>query len=29
PTTQEFPEVAERHGQWHEGLVDLEKSLRA
>ena len=29
PTTQEFPEVAMRHGQWHEGLVDLEKSLRA
>jgi hypothetical protein len=28
PTTYEFPEVAERHGQWHEGLVDLEKSLR-
>lgn len=29
PVIQEFPEVAERNGQWHEGLVDLEKSLRS
>lgn len=29
PEIQEFPEVAERHGQWHEGLVDMEKALRA
>lgn len=28
PRVQEFPEVAARNGQWHEGLVDLEKSLR-
>jgi hypothetical protein len=29
PRVQEFPEVAARYGQWHEGLVDLEKSLRS
>jgi hypothetical protein len=29
PEIQEFPEVAERNGQWHEGLVELEKCLRA
>lgn len=29
PAIQEFPEVAERNGQWHEGLVDMEKALRA
>ena len=29
PEIQEFSEVAERHGQWHEGLVDMEKALRA
>ncbi len=28
PEIQEFSEVAERHGQWHEGLVEFEKSLR-
>ncbi|MFA5202940.1 MAG: putative metallopeptidase [Lentisphaeria bacterium] len=28
PPVQEFPEVAERHGQWHEGLVEFEKCLR-
>lgn len=28
PEIQEFPEVAERRGQWHEGLVELEKCLR-
>jgi hypothetical protein len=29
PEIQEFPEVAERHGQWNEGLVDMEKALRS
>jgi len=29
PVIQEFPEVAERNGQWNEGLVDMEKALRA
>lgn len=29
PEIQEFAEVAERNGQWHEGLVEFEKSLRA
>jgi len=29
PAIQEFPEVAERNGQWNEGLVDMEKALRA
>lgn len=29
PVVQEFPEVAERHGQWNESLVDMEKSLRS
>lgn len=29
PEIQEFSEVAERNGQWHEGLVEFEKSLRA
>ena len=29
PDIGEFPEVAERRGQWHEGLVELEKCLRA
>jgi hypothetical protein len=28
PEVQEFPEVAARHGQWHDGLINLEKSLR-
>ncbi|HED05454.1 MAG TPA: hypothetical protein ENI61_02075 [Ignavibacteria bacterium] len=28
PAIQEFPEVAERNGQWNEGLVDMEKALR-
>lgn len=28
PEVQEFPEIAERHGQWHEGLVEIEKCLR-
>jgi hypothetical protein len=28
PEVQEFAEIAERHGQWHEGLVELEKGLR-
>lgn len=28
PEVQEFSEVAERHGQWHPGLVELEKCLR-
>ncbi len=27
PAVQEFPEVAERHGQWNEGLVELERCL--
>lgn len=29
PVIQEFPEVAERNGQWNEGLVDMEKALRS
>jgi len=28
PEIQEFAEVAERHGQWHESLVEFEKALR-
>jgi len=28
PEVQEFPEIAERHGQWNEGLVEIEKCLR-
>lgn len=28
PDIQEFTEVAERHGQWNEGLVEMEKALR-
>jgi len=28
PEIQEFTEVAERYGQWHEGLVEMEKCLR-
>lgn len=29
PVIQEFPEVAERHGQWNDDLIDMEKALRA
>lgn len=28
PEVQEFPEVAERNGQWNESLVEMEKCLR-
>jgi hypothetical protein len=28
PEVQEFAEIAERHGQWNEGLVEIEKCLR-
>ncbi len=28
PAVQEFPEVAARNGQWNDGLIDLQKSLR-
>ena len=28
PEIQEFTEIAERHGQWNEGLVEIEKCLR-
>jgi hypothetical protein len=28
PEIQEFPEVAERHGQWNEGLVEMGRCLR-
>lgn len=28
PEVQEFPEVAERHGRWNDGLVSLGNSLR-
>lgn len=27
PEVQEFPEVAERHGQWNDGLVEISKCL--
>jgi len=28
PEVQEFPEVAERNGQWNEGLVEIAKCLQ-
>jgi Putative phage metallopeptidase len=28
PEVQEFPEVAERHGQWNEGLIEIAKCLQ-
>lgn len=28
PEVQEFPEVAERHGQWNDGLVEIAKCLK-
>lgn len=28
PQVQEFPEIAERHGKWNQGLVDLDRSLK-
>jgi len=28
PEIQEFPEVAERHGQWNEGLIEMGRCLR-
>lgn len=28
PEVQEFPDVAARHGKWHEGLARIEESLR-
>lgn len=28
PRVQEFPEVAERNGQWNDGLIDMSKVLR-
>lgn len=27
PEVQEFPEVAERHGQWNDGLIEMSKCL--
>jgi len=27
PEVQEFPEVAERHGQWNDGLIEITKCL--
>jgi hypothetical protein len=29
PSVQEFPEVAERHGEWNDGLVELGRCLKS
>jgi hypothetical protein len=28
PEVQEFSEIAERHGQWNENLVEIAKCLK-